>query len=69
MGKPFVSALPRRMLVRMFEQQQPKGLLVALGSNVDRLPCAEADRYPALVDATSALRPASLSAFSECAST
>jgi len=48
-----VSALRRRMLVRMFEQQQPKGLLVALGSNVDRLPCAEADRYRALVDATS----------------
>jgi hypothetical protein len=41
-----VSALRRRMLVRMFEQQQPNGLLVALGSNVDRLPCAEADRYP-----------------------
>jgi NTE family protein len=48
-----VSALRRRMLVRMFEQQQPNGLLVALGSNVDRLPCAEADRYRELVDATS----------------
>jgi hypothetical protein len=32
-----VSALRRRMLARMFEQQQPKGLLVALGSTVDRL--------------------------------
>jgi hypothetical protein len=37
----------------MFEQQQPNALLVALGSNVDRLPCAEADRYRELVDATS----------------
>jgi hypothetical protein len=48
-----VSALRRRILVRMFEQQQPNGLLVALGSNVDRLPSAEADSYRAFVDATS----------------
>jgi hypothetical protein len=47
-----VSALRRRMLVRMFEQRQPNGLLVALGSNVDRLPCGEADRYRELVGAT-----------------
>jgi hypothetical protein len=52
-----VSALRRRMLVRMFEQQQPNGLLVALGSSVDRLPCAEADSYRELVDATSCLPP------------
>jgi NTE family protein len=48
-----VSALRRRILVRMFEQQRPNGLLVALGSNVDRLPCAEASRYRELVDAAS----------------
>lgn len=44
-----VSALRRRMLVRMFEQQQPNGLLVALGSNLDRLPAGEADQYRELV--------------------
>lgn len=40
-----VSALRRRMLVNMFEHQRPSGLLVALGSRIDRLPADEADRY------------------------
>ena len=40
-----VSALRRRMLVNMFERQRPSGLLVALGSNIDRLPADVADRY------------------------
>ncbi|MEZ5318328.1 MAG: hypothetical protein R2752_13090 [Vicinamibacterales bacterium] len=47
-----VSAL-RRRLTWMFERQQPDGLLVALGSSLDRLPAGEADRYRGLVgDAT-----------------
>lgn len=44
-----VSALRRRMLVNMFEHQRPSGLLVALGSNIDRLPADGADRYRELV--------------------
>jgi NTE family protein len=44
-----VSALRRRRLTWMFERRQPSGLLVALGSNVDRLPPGEAERYRELV--------------------
>lgn len=47
-----VSALRRRMLVKRFEEQRPNGLLVALGSSLDRLPPGEADRYRELVGAT-----------------
>ena len=44
-----VSALRRRKLTGMFERQRPSGLLVALGSSLDRLPRGEADRYRELV--------------------
>jgi hypothetical protein len=37
------------MLVRMVEQRRPNGLLDALGSNLDRLPAGEANRYRELV--------------------
>ena len=37
------------MLVKMFEHHQPSGLLVALGSNIDRLPAEEVQRYRELV--------------------
>jgi NTE family protein len=44
-----VSALRRRRLTGMFEQGRPHGLLVALGSSVDRLPAGEATGYRQLV--------------------
>jgi NTE family protein len=40
-----VSALRRRRLTGMFEQRRPNGLLVSLGSSLDRLPPGEADQY------------------------
>ena len=47
-----VSALRRRRLTGMFERRRPSGLLVALGSNLDRLPRGVAQRYHELVGAT-----------------
>lgn len=47
-----VSALRRRILVRMFEEQRPHGLLVALGSRLDRIPTGGGDRYRTLVGAS-----------------
>ena len=44
-----VAALRRRRLTGMFERQRPSGLLVTLGSDLDRLPHGEADRYRELV--------------------
>ena len=44
-----VSALRRRRLTWMFERQRPNGLLVALGSSLDRLPAGEAAQYRKLV--------------------
>lgn len=46
-----VSALRRRILVRMFEEGQQHGLLVALGSNVDRIPDGGGEVYRRLVGA------------------
>jgi NTE family protein len=44
-----VSALRRRRLIEMFEGGRPNGLLVALGSNLDRIPADGADTYRELV--------------------
>ena len=40
-----VSALRRRRLTGIFEQKRPNGLLVSLGSSLDRLPPGEAGQY------------------------
>jgi NTE family protein len=44
-----VSALRRRGLVRLFEEQRQHGLLVALGSSLDRIPDGGGDTYRAMV--------------------
>lgn len=48
-----VSALRRRRLIEMFENGRPNGLLVALGSNLDRIPAGGADAYRKLVGSDS----------------
>lgn len=48
-----VSALRRRMLVKSFEDGQQQGLLVALGSSLDRIPAGGGDEYRTLVGADS----------------
>ena len=44
-----VSALRRRRLIEMFEGRRPNGLLVGLGSNLDRIPAGGADAYRRVV--------------------
>jgi hypothetical protein len=48
-----VSALRRRKLIESFEHGRPNGLLVALGSNLDRIPAGGADAYRKLVGSNS----------------
>jgi NTE family protein len=48
-----VSALRRRRLIESFERGRPNGLLVALGSNLDRIPAGGADAYRQLVGSDS----------------
>jgi NTE family protein len=48
-----VSALRRRRLIEMFEGGRPNGLLVALGSNLDRIPVGGADAYRRIVGSDS----------------
>lgn len=50
-----VSALRRRMLIKAFEDGKPHGLLVALGSNIDRIPAGGGEDYRTLVGANSCL--------------
>jgi NTE family protein len=44
-----VSALRRRILIKRFEDGKQHGVLVTLGSNLDRIPDAGGDNYRALV--------------------
>jgi hypothetical protein len=48
-----VSALRRRRLIEMFENGRLNGLLVALGSNLDRIPAGGADAYRKVVGSDS----------------